>query len=57
VLVGGLLLVDAFVVAALCIGRPRGWVAPLIAFGLILGGLIGLEIWALRHRHDQPPLG
>jgi hypothetical protein len=57
VLVGFLLCVDAFVVAVLVIGRPRGWVPPFIAFSLILIGLIALEIWAVRHRHDEPPLG
>jgi hypothetical protein len=56
VLVGFLLCVDAFVVAALAIGRPRDWVAPFIAFGLILAGLIALEVWSIRHRHDEPPL-
>jgi hypothetical protein len=56
VLVGFLICVDAFTVGALGIGRPNGWVAPFIAFGLILVGLVGLEVWAVRHRHDEPPL-
>ena len=56
VLVGFLLCADAFTVAALGASRPAGWVAPLIVFALILAGLVGLEIWALRHRHDEPPL-
>jgi hypothetical protein len=57
VLVGCLLGVDAFVVAALGLGRPSGWVPPFIAFGLILLGLVALEFWAVRHRRDEPPLG
>jgi hypothetical protein len=56
VLVGFLLCADVFTVAALGISRPAGWVAPFIVFTLILAGLVGLEIWALRHRHDEPPL-
>jgi acid phosphatase family membrane protein YuiD len=53
VLVGFLLVADAFVVAALAIARPDGWVAPLIAFGSILVGLVWFEAWAVRHRHDD----
>jgi len=50
-----LLAVDAFVVAAIAIARPPDWWAPLAAFGVILIGLIGLEIWAVRHRRDGSP--
>jgi hypothetical protein len=53
VLVAFLLAADAFVVAALAIARPRGWVAPLIAFGSILVGLIWFQVWTVRHRHDD----
>jgi hypothetical protein len=53
VLVGFLLAADVFVVAALVIARPDGWVAPFIAFGSILIGLIWFQIWTIRHRHDD----
>lgn len=53
VLAGLLLVADAFVVAALAIARPGGWLPPLIAFGSLLVGLLALELWALRHRHDD----
>jgi hypothetical protein len=53
VLVAFLLVADVFVVAALAIARPRGWVAPLIAFGSILVGLVWFQAWAVRHRHDD----
>jgi hypothetical protein len=53
VLTGFLLAADGFVVAALVLGRPHGWLPPFIAFGLLLAGLIGFEVWALRHRHDD----
>jgi hypothetical protein len=53
VLVAFLLAADAFVVAALAIGRPDGWVAPLISFGSLLVGLVWLEGWAIRHRRDE----
>ena len=53
VLVGLLLLVDAFAVAVLAIARPEGWLPPFIAFGSLLLGLIWFEGWALRHRHDD----
>jgi hypothetical protein len=44
-------------VLALAIARPHGWVPPLVAFGIALLGLIGLQGWALAHRHDDdaPP--
>jgi hypothetical protein len=53
VLVACLVAADAFVVAALALSRPGGWLPPFIAFGLALLGLIGLEVWALRHRGDD----
>jgi hypothetical protein len=52
-LVGCLLAVDAFAVAALAIARPGGWFPPFLAFGSLLVGLIWFELWALRHRHDD----
>jgi hypothetical protein len=53
VLVAFLLVADAFVVGALAIVRPEGWVAPSIAFGSILVGLIWFQAWSVRHRHDD----
>lgn len=53
VLVAFLLVADAFVVAALAIAHPAGWVAPFIAFGALLVGLVFFEAWAIRHRHDD----
>jgi hypothetical protein len=53
VLVAFLLVADAFVVGALAIAHPRGWVAPLIAFGVVLVGLVWFEVWAVRRRHDD----
>jgi hypothetical protein len=53
VLVAFLLLADAFVVAALAIARPGGWLPPFIAFGSLLIGLIWFEIWSFRHRRDD----
>jgi hypothetical protein len=53
VLTGFLLAADLFVVATLAIARPRGWVAPFIAFGSLLVGLVWFEYWAIRHRHDD----
>jgi hypothetical protein len=53
VLVGFLLLVDAFAVAALAIAHPGGWFPPFVAFGLLLLGLVWFEAWALRRRHDD----
>jgi hypothetical protein len=52
-LVGLLLLVDAFAVAALAIVHPDGWFPPFLAFGSLLLGLIWFEAWALRRRHDD----
>lgn len=53
VLVGFLLLVDAFAVASLAIVRPGGWFPPFLAFGALLAGLVWFEIWAIGHRHDD----
>jgi hypothetical protein len=53
VLLALLLATDLFVVAVLAIARPKGWVAPTIAFGSLLVGLILLEVWAIGHRHDD----
>jgi hypothetical protein len=53
VLVAFLLAADAFVVAALAIAHPRGWLPPFVAFGSLLVGLIWFEVWSFRHRHDD----
>ena len=53
VLVAFLLAADAFVVAALAIAHPRGWLPPFIAFGVVLVGLVWFEAWAIRHRRDD----
>jgi hypothetical protein len=53
VLVAFLLAADVFVVGALAIAHPGGWLPPFIAFGSILVGLIWFEGWAIRHRHDD----
>jgi hypothetical protein len=53
VLVSFLLAADAFVVAALLIVRPDGWVPPFVVFGSLLLGLIWFELWTIRHRHDD----
>jgi hypothetical protein len=53
VLVGMLLAADAFVVAALAIVRPEGWLPPFIAFGAVLIGLLWFEAWAIGHRRDD----
>jgi hypothetical protein len=53
VLVAFLLAADVFVVAVLAIARPDGWLAPFIAFGLLLLGLAWFEAWAIGHRHDD----
>jgi hypothetical protein len=53
VLVGMSLVVDAFVVAVLVIGRHKGWLPPFIGFGMVLLGLIWFMGWSLRHRHDD----
>jgi len=56
VLVGLLLVTDAFAVAALAILRPDGWFPPFLAFGWILIGLVWFEAWAIRHRGDDKPV-
>jgi hypothetical protein len=53
VLSGFLLAADAFVVAALAIVRPGGWLPPFVAFGSLLAGLVWFEAWAIRHRRDD----
>ncbi|HWB69809.1 MAG TPA: hypothetical protein VG518_07515 [Solirubrobacterales bacterium] len=53
VLAGFLLLALAFVVGALAIARPLGWLPPFIAFGSLLAGMAAFEVWAIRHRHDD----
>ena len=53
VLTGFLLAADAFVVAALALAHPAGWLPPFIAFGCLLIGLVAFEAWALRHRRDD----
>jgi hypothetical protein len=55
VLVGALLVADAFAVVTLAIARPDGWWAPFAAFGSVLVGLILFEVWAIGHRHDDDP--
>jgi putative effector of murein hydrolase len=53
VLVAFLLVADVFVVAALAVSRRHGWLPPLIAFGVVLVGLLWFEAWAWRHRRDD----
>jgi hypothetical protein len=53
VLVGFLVVADAFAVASLAIARPAGWVAPFLTFGFVLPGLQWFEVWAIRHRGDD----
>jgi hypothetical protein len=53
VLIAFLLAADTATVVSLALVRPDGFVAPLIAFSLALAGLIGLEAWAIAHRHDD----
>ena len=53
VLVAFLLLADAFVVAALAVAHPGGWLPPFISFGSLLVGLVWFQVWAIRHRHDD----
>ena len=52
VLIGGLIVVDAFVVVLLAVARPTDWWAPVAAFGSILIGAVILFRWALEHRGD-----
>ena len=53
VLVGFLLVADAFAVVSLAIVRPESWLAPFLAFGAVLVGLVWFEIWAIGHRRDD----
>lgn len=53
VLIGFAVIADAFVVAALGIARPEGWVPPFAVFGMLLCGFVALEVWAIRHRRDD----
>ena len=53
VLVGFLLVADAFAVGSLGILRPDGWVGPFVGFGIVLVGLIWFEAWSIGHRHDD----
>ena len=57
VLVGFLLVADAFAVAALAISQRRGWLPPFIGFGIVLVGLVWLELWSIQHRHDDERRG
>jgi hypothetical protein len=53
VLVGFLVVADAFAVGSLAIARPEGWLAPFLAFGFVLVGLLWFEGWAIGHRGDD----
>ena len=53
VMVAFLLAADAFVVIALAVARPEGWLPPFIAFGAVLVGLVWFQAWAVRHRDDD----
>jgi hypothetical protein len=53
VLVGFLIVADAFAVASLAIAHPDGWLPPFLTFGFVLIGLIGFEVWAIGHRRDD----
>lgn len=53
VLVGFLLVADAFAVVTLAVVRPDGWLAPFLTFGAVLVGLVWFELWSIRHRHDD----
>jgi hypothetical protein len=53
VLVGLLLVADAFVVGALVVARPAEWFPPFVGFGIVLVGLVGFEVWAVGHRKDD----
>jgi hypothetical protein len=52
VLLAMMLAADLFVVLALVLARPSGWVAPFVAFGIVLVGLAATLAWALQHRGD-----
>ncbi|HEX3042252.1 MAG TPA: hypothetical protein VHP56_09225 [Solirubrobacterales bacterium] len=53
VLVGFLVIADAFAVASLAIARPEGWLPPFLTFGFVLVGLLWFEGWAIGHRGDD----
>jgi hypothetical protein len=53
VLLAFLLATDLFVVIVLALAQPKQWLAPFIAFGVLLVGMIWLEAWAIKHRHDD----
>lgn len=53
VLVGFVIVADAFAVASLAIVRPEHWFAPFLAFGIVLVGMVAFEVWAIGHRHDD----
>lgn len=53
VLVGFLLVADAFAVGSLVVLRPDGWVPPFLGFGIVLVGLVWFEAWAIGHRRDD----
>jgi hypothetical protein len=59
VLVGFLLVADAFAVGTLAVARPAGWLPPFVGFGIVLVGLVWFEAWSIGHRHDddRPPGG
>ena len=52
VLLAMALVSNLFVLLALAIARPPGWVAPFVAFGIVLFGLAGTLAWAVWHRGD-----
>jgi hypothetical protein len=53
VLVGFLVVADAFAVVSLAIVQPEGWLPPFLTFGFVLGGLLCFEVWAIGHRGDD----
>jgi len=53
VLVGFMVVADAFAVISLAIVRPDDWWAPFTAFGVVLVGMIWFLAWSIRHRHDD----
>ena len=52
-LVGFVIVADAFAVASLAIVRPRIWFAPFIGFGVVLRRDGRFEFWSIRHRQDD----
>lgn len=53
VLLGFAIAADAFVVVALGVAHPHGWLPPFAVFSMLLAGFVALEAWALRHRRDD----